>query len=175
MLGSSRYYVDEKGEWWQPNQAYQKGGWGSVGGKRFKLENNTWLPYGTDKNIIGTNNDPVYQTQQTSIQQYRLDVPSGKYLITLHFAELLGGKMKVLPYNLGGEERNDTMSRRVFDVMVNGQTLLRNFNIADEYGVATAVAKSTTITVTNNEGILISFEPVEGEPVLNALQLKRLE
>lgn len=54
------------------------------------LDNNARLPYGTDKNILDTEDDPVYQTQQTGIQQYRLDVPPGKYEVRLHFAELLG-------------------------------------------------------------------------------------
>ncbi|HEX2684673.1 MAG TPA: glycoside hydrolase family 2 TIM barrel-domain containing protein, partial [Ferruginibacter sp.] len=85
MLGAERYYVDENGDWWQPDKAYIKGGWGYVGGREFKIEKNSRLPYGTDKNIIGTNDDPLYQTQQTGIRQYRLDVPPGTYEVVLHF------------------------------------------------------------------------------------------
>jgi len=174
MLGAARYYVDEKGEWWQPDKAYIKGGWGSVGGKDFKIANNTRLPYGTDKNILGTDDDPVYQTQQTGIKQYRLDVPPGKYEVTLHFAELLGGKVKVPPYNLSDDERDEKIKRRIFNVSVNGKALLHNFNLAEEYGLAKAVVKSATVVIGDNEGIYIDFEPVEGEPVLNALQLKKI-
>lgn len=175
MLGSTRCFVDEKGEWWQPDQPYQKGSWGFIGGKKFKLENNGRLPYGTDKNIIGTDDDPIYQTQQTGIQQYRLDVPEGSYELTLYFAELMGGKVKQPPYNLNEDERDDKMKRRIFDVTVNGQNILHHFNIADDYGLATAVAKSVKITVNNMEGILINFKPEEGEAVLNALQVKKLD
>lgn len=175
MLGSARYFIDEKGEWWQPDQAYQKGRWGSIGGKSFRIENNAWLPYGTDKNIIGTNNDPVYQTQQTGIRQYRLDVPPGKYELTFHFAELLGGKARILPYNLNGKEREDKNEKRIFTVHVNGQTILDQFNIAEDYGIAKAVVKSATVMVNDAEGILVDFMPVKGETVLNALQLKKLE
>lgn len=175
MLGSTRYFVDEKGEWWQPDQVYKKGGWGSIGGKKFKTENNGRLPYGSDKNISGTDDDPVYQTQQTGIQQYRLDVLPGKYELMLHFAELLGGKAKILPYNLKGGEKDAEIKRRIFNVNVNGQTILDHFNIADDYGLAKAVIKSTTVVVHNDEGIVIDFVPIEGEPVLNALQLKRID
>lgn len=174
LLGSTRYYTDEKGNWWQPDQDYKKGGWGSIGGAKFKLENNGRLPYGTDKNIIGTDDDPVYQTQQTGIRQYRLDVPPGNYEITFHFAELLGGKVKVPPYNLNEDERDDKIKRRVFNVDVNGKMLLDHFNIAEEYGLAKAVAKTAIVIVNNENGILIDFVPVEGEAVLNALQLKKI-
>ena len=174
MLGSTRFFTGKNGDWWQPDQVYKKGGWGSIGGKRFKLESNNRLPYGTDKNILGTDDDPVYQTQQTGIKQYRLDVPRGKYEVTLHFAELAGGKVRVPPYNLGDNERTEQTSRRIFNVRINGSPMLQQFNITEEQGVAKAVAKSTTIIVNQMEGILIDFEPVEGEPILNALQLKKI-
>lgn len=174
MLGTTRFFVDGKGEWWQPDQSYTKGGWGSIGGKTFRIENNGRLPYGTDKNIIGTENDPVYQTQQTGIQQYRLDVPPGKYEVKLHFAELLGGKVKIPPYNLSDDERDDKIKRRIFNVNVNGKALLNQFNIAEQHGLAKAVIKSTTVVVNNSESVIIEFEPVEGEPVLNALQVIRI-
>jgi len=67
-----------------PDQPYHAGSWGHIGGKPFVIGKNSSLPYGTDKNIAGTNNDPVYQTQQTGIQQYRFDVPAGNYELTLY-------------------------------------------------------------------------------------------
>ena len=139
------------------------------------MEDNGRLPYGTDKNIVGTVDDPVYQTQLTGIQQYRLEVPPGKYEISFHFAELTGGKINVPPYNLSDDVRNEQIKKRVFNVSVNGALTLDHFNIAEEYGFAKAVVKSTTVTVNNSDGILIDFTPIESEPVLNALQLKRLD
>jgi len=175
MLGSNRFFVDKEGAWWQPDQAYKKGGWGYVGGKKFKLENNSRLPYGTDKNIVGTDDDPIYQTQQTGIQQYRLDVPAGKYEVVLHFAELLGGKSQTLPYNLSSDENEPKEQARVFNVRVNGKPFLRRLNLAAEYGVAKAVAKSITIVAKEEEGVVVDFEAVVGEPVLNAIQVKSLD
>ena len=174
MLGTTRHFLDSRGDWWQPDRVYQNASWGSIGGKRFKLENNGRLPFGTDKNISGTNDDPVYQTQQTGIQQYRLNVPSGSYQLSLHFAELLGGKTTSLPYNLDANEREEKTPKRIFNVRINGKLFLQRFNISAEHGDATAVVKSTTIFIREGEGILIDFEAVEGEPVLNALQLKRI-
>jgi beta-galactosidase len=59
-------------------------------------------------------------------------------------------------------------------VSVNGKSLLQNFNIAEEYGLSKAVIKSATVVINDKGGILIDFQPVEGEPVLNALQLKKI-
>lgn len=174
IMGCSRYYISKDRQWWQPNHKYVNGGWGSVGGSDFKIKNNGRLPYGTDKDIIGTDDDPVYQTQLVGLNEYHVDVPAGTYEINLHFAELLGGKVPVPPYNLSSSDRLEDSTRRVFDVLVNGHPFLEHFNIADEKGTATALKKTFRVIVTGKEGIVIKFKPVEGQPVLNALQIRRI-
>ncbi len=175
LLGADRYYIDEqRQQCWLPDQPYRSGSWGHVGGKPFKIANGGRLPYGTDKNIVGTDDDPIYQTQQTGIEQYRFDVPPGEYEITLHFAELLGGTVKGLPYNLASDTRKEDEVQRSFNVLVNGAPILENFNIARQYGVAKAVAKKIKITVAGKQGIIIAFNPITGEPVLNAIQVNKL-
>lgn len=175
LLGANRYFIDDQQKQWVPDQAYKKGSWGYVGGKLFRISNNNRLPYGTDKNIIGTDNDPIYQTQQVGIEKYKLDVPKGEYELTLHFAELQGGAVKDLPYNLTEADRIEPRGKRIFNVYVNAKLLLDNFDIAAQYGAATAVVKTTRISVGNDEGIEISFEAIEGAPVLNALQVEKLK
>ncbi|RXK59932.1 DUF4982 domain-containing protein [Lacibacter luteus] len=174
LLGAKRYFVDDEKQQWIPDQPYKEGSWGFIGGKIFQIPNSNRLPYGTDKNIAGTNNDPVYQTQQIGIKKYRLDLPAGDYELTLHFAELLGGQVKELPYNLTDPERIEPNGKRIFNVYINGNLLLDNFDIAAQYGSATAVSKKVKVSVTGNTGIEIDFRSVEGEPILNALQVKKL-
>jgi beta-galactosidase len=172
LLGAQRYYIDEQRQQiWLPDQPYQSGSWGVVGGKPFKVSR---LPYGTDKNILGTDDDPIYQTQQTGIETYRLDVPAGEYEVTLHFAELLGGTVKGLPYNLSNSARKEEDVQRSFNVLVNGALVLEHFDIARQYGVAKAITKKINITVAGNNGMRIDFQSIMGEPILNALQVKRL-
>lgn len=175
LLGSGRYFFDKKnGVAWQPDQPYRAGSWGFIGGTAFKMTGNTRLPYGSDKNIIGTYEDPVYQTQQTGISAYRLDVPPGEYELTLHFAELQGANSKGLIYNLTNPPRQEQGPPRRFNVYVNDQLILEDFNLAAQYGTAKAVCKKYRITTTGSQGIQIVFSALEGEPVLNALQVRRV-
>jgi len=175
LLGAERFFIDDMGTAWMPSQAYHGDAWGSIGGRPFKMANNNRLPYGTDKNIAGTNNDPIYQTQQTGIEQYKFDVPNGHYELKLFFAELLGKNTWPLPYNLtdttGGKEK---ISNRVFNVYANGKLMLSNFNMASQHGIATAIVKTIKVAALNNKGITIEFKAIEGEAVLNALQIKKL-
>ncbi|SKA13636.1 glycoside hydrolase family 2 TIM barrel-domain containing protein [Sediminibacterium ginsengisoli] len=175
LLGANRYYIDEKRKQaWLPDQLYRPGSWGSVGGKPFRIEGNTRLPYGTDKNITGTDDDPVYQTQLTGIKEYKLDVADGNYELTLHFAELQGSVAGNLAYNLSETTGKQERMARVFDVYVNGKLFLEHFDLAGQYGIAKAVAKKWKGQVRGSKGLTISFRAVTGEPVLNALQLRKL-
>ena len=175
LCGTKRFFSSENESLWMPDQPYTKGSWGYVGGTPFKMKNSARTPFGTDKNITGTDDDPVYQTQQTGIKHFDFDAPKGKYELTLHFAELSGTMAVDLAYNLGDSSKTNERTKRVFDVYVNDSLVLKNFNIAEQYGVATAVAKSFAIEVKNENGIDIRFDAIEGEPVLNAVQLKKID
>jgi len=174
LLGTGRTFMGEEGRRpWLPDQPYHTGAWGSVGGRPFKIDNGK-LPYGTDKLILGTDDDPIYQTQQVGISRYQLDVPPGSYELTLHFAEIEGGVVKVPPYDLSDSSRQEKQAERVFNVYVNDSLFLSHFNIAAQFGTACAVIKKLRLVVSDGRGVRVRFEAVTGEPVLNALQLRRL-
>jgi len=175
LLGAKRYFVDDANQLWIPDQPYRSGSWGSIGGRSFIIENNNRLPYGTDKNILDTDDDPIYQTQQVGIKEYCFDVPAGNYELTFYFAELQGGVVKYPPYNLNDTVRDEDNIKRNFTVEVNNVPVLQNFNMAKEYGISRAIIKKATVNVVNNSGITIAFKAIEGEPVLNALQLKKMD
>ncbi len=175
LLGSKRFYIEKKEQRvWIPDQPYQKGAWGWIGGEPYKGTNNR-ITYGSDQNILKTENDPVYQTQQVGIRQFKFDVPDGEYEIALHFAELVGGVDKeALAYNLDNNHRVETAVKRIFNVNINRTPFLKRLNLAADFGYATAVKKSTTITVENGRGISIDFVPIEGNAVLNAIQIRKI-
>ncbi|RYF11410.1 MAG: beta-galactosidase, partial [Deltaproteobacteria bacterium] len=168
MLGARRYYIDEKlHQVWIPEQSYHKGSWGYIGGKVYKGNNNR-IPYGSDRNVLITENDPVYQTQRQGISAFKFDVADGEYELRLHFAELVGGEKKeALAYNLDDHSKKEQQEQRLFDVQINGLPFLSKINLAEDYGYLTAVEKTTRISVTGGNGIEIGFIAIKGEPVLN--------
>ena len=83
--------------------------------------------------------------------------------------------MKYPPYNLNDTARDEVNLKRNFAIVVNNKPWLQSFNMAKEYGISKANIKKITLNVANNSGIGITFKAIEGEPVLNALQLKKLD
>ncbi len=178
-LGSKRYFLDDlTKEIWLPAQGFtdEKGSWGIVGGDYFIMKNTSRQKYGTDQNIKNTNNDPIFQTAQVGLEAFKMQVPDGFYELTLHFAELISDKEKIeLAYNLdSNSEKEDLNSDRVFDVLINGKVILENFNLAKDYGTEKAVSIKIKQLIENKEGVTISFKAIKGEPILNAVELRKV-
>jgi beta-galactosidase len=177
LLGSQRQFIDDKNQVWLPSVTYQSKNWGSLGGEAFKIKNSGRQQYGSDKDIKGTQNDPIYQTQLVGISGYVVNAPKGKYEVTLHFAELMGnGIQTVLPYNLDSliAEGKEVPPQRIFDVYLNDKLIIKGLNLAAKYGVATCVKMKFDCTVTDDKGIKLAFKAIAGQPVLNALQVKKV-
>ncbi|MES2332530.1 MAG: glycoside hydrolase family 2 TIM barrel-domain containing protein [Bacteroidota bacterium] len=175
-LGDKRFCFDEKtGQTWIPEQEYKAGSWGYVGGQVFVTRGSTRTGYGTTRHIIGTELDPVYQTQRTGIEQFRLDAPDGRYEITLLFAELLSrARSGDLAYNLGANAAPEEFKERSFNVLINGQEVLSGLSNLESLEPLHAVTTKHTVIVNNNQGIVIDFKPLKGEAILNGFQLKRI-
>lgn len=90
-------------------------------------QGNTWLgdtgatggaTFVTQQTVAGTAEQSLYKSCRFGVFSYRLNVPSGMRKVKLRFAE---------PYF-------STAGRRVFDVRINGVTVLSSFDIAKEAG-----------------------------------------
>jgi beta-galactosidase len=175
-LGDNRYYIDEQQNVWLPEKPYAKGSWGYVGGEVFVPANKGRQQYGSDKNILGTEDDPMYETQRTGIQQFKLDVPDGQYEVTLHFSELLGGEKKeALVYNLGnGDPAATNGASRKFDVKINGLIVIEGLSNTNYLVPETAHASKVIINVSDGKGIIIDFVAIEGASILNGLQVRKI-
>lgn len=175
-LGDKRFFFDEKNaQTWIPEQVYKPGSWGYVGGQVFVVKGSTRTGYGATKDIIGTEADPIYQTQRTGIEQFRFDVPNGKYEITLHFAELLSpAKVNDLVYNLGNAAAPEEFKERSFNVLMNGQELVTNLSNSGYLEPLHALSTKHTVILNNNEGITLDFKALKGETILNGIQLKKI-
>ena len=175
-LGDKRFFFDEKtGQTWIPEQPYTTGTWGYTGGQIFIVKGSTRTGYGATKDIIGTELEPIYQTQRTGIQQFRFDVPNGAYEITFHFAELLSpSKGNELVYNLGNAVAPEEFKERAFNVLLNGQAIITNLSTNGYLDPLHAVSIKHSVIVNNNTGIVLDFTPIKGESILNAIQLKKI-
>jgi beta-galactosidase len=110
---------------------------------------------GTDRDILGTDQDPLFQTQ-TELTSLRKELPAGHYQLEFLFCEL----------------ENKVAGDRLFSVTVNGKTLIRNIDLARDAGRFVALRKK--VSLQHKGGLLeINFDPVNGIPVLNGLSVQR--
>ena len=178
-LGDERTFTDAKlHQVWVPEQPYAPGGWGYVGGHAYKLPGDR-LPYGSDRNILGTEYDAVYETQRLGLSQFRLDVPDGEYEVTLHFAELEAAPAaEQLAYNLAGDRAAGAVSgpaaSRAFAVVVNGQPALPALGAATYLRPLQAVSIKVPVGARGGSGIVVDFEAQAGEAFLNGIQVRRI-
>jgi beta-galactosidase len=175
MLGSKRYFEDKSNSTiWLPEKEYSVGSWGYVGGTNYVKRTKYGQQPASDSDILGTNDDPVFQTKRVGINSFKLDVPNGEYTVSLYFAELQTTKStKMLVYNLGNESIDNTINERVFNVSINKIPVISNLNITSEFGGNTAVVKKFTVVVQKGQGISVDFQSITGEPFLNAIRVYR--
>jgi hypothetical protein len=120
--------------------------------------------------IENTDMDVIYQSERHTAQQgtfiYVIPVPEpGTYQVVFHFAEIWHG---VPPQ--GAAEAG----QRVFDVAINGDTVLQNYDIFVAAGAAaTAVTSTHTVEVTG-ETMNITVTNVEGGGKLSAIEIHDL-
>lgn len=163
--GSNCFYLDNDAKIiYQPDQLYRKGNWGYIG----KSVNTTI----TQQEIGATDNGPLYQTGRENMKEYKFDVPDGVYNVDLSFCEPVSPVRKSL-YILDSKDVN-ILANRVFNVFLNEQKVLSDFNIAKNGGALTAVIKTYTLTVKNGKGINIMFEPIIGKPIISGIKIMRM-
>ncbi len=147
-VGANAQFID--GEIvWEADRAYDpKFGWGYEGGTAEK----------TDRNVIGTDKDPLYRTFRKGLRAYRFDLPDGRYEVELLFVE----------------PQQTRMGERVFDIGANGQKLVAGLDLAKDAGLLRAVSRSLQLEVVSGKGIELEFKALSGDAVLSGIRLRRL-
>ncbi len=142
-------YRSADGVLWEGDRGFIGGTIG--GGKSFAGE------------IAGTNDDVLFQTERwfdtvgPQVLAYKVPLPNGRYRLVLHFAEIY----------------HKDVGKRVFDVIVNGETLVKAYEPI-RVGFATADNKENDIDIT--EGSLwLSFGRITENPKLSAIEIIQLE
>ncbi|MFA9390774.1 MAG: glycoside hydrolase family 2 TIM barrel-domain containing protein [Prolixibacteraceae bacterium] len=168
-VGSDCSFTDAiSGEIWMADREYHPGLWGYVGGELYQKSKSRFQ--GTDQNILGTQNDPLYQTMRVGFQSYRFDVPEGNYKVTLLFAEPNATATKLV-YDLENGESKTEEGKRVFSVFANGRKVISDLNLAESVGVNTACELAFEIITNGN--IELKFESVHGKAVLSGIRLEQ--
>ncbi len=148
----------------------------NAGGPETNYLGNTYL---ADQNFVGgkvyvnTNAEvPVlYQTERSALPpvfSYGIDLPNGEYRITLHFAEIFFGAT-------GGGTLGT--AQRIFDVAIEGATVLDDFDINAEVGPQTIVTRDFDVTVVDGQlNIDLDAEGADGvnQPKLSAIEVVNL-
>jgi hypothetical protein len=112
--------------------------------------------YHTTNAISNTSTPPLYQSERYGNFRYQFDVPNGTHTVTLKFAEIYWSKP--------GE--------RVFDVAINGTTVLSNFDIIKQAGAAfKALDESFSVPVSTGT-ITITFTTVVNNAKISAIEIQ---
>lgn len=142
-------FIDSKGARWAADQAYTVGNWGFTAG-------GVYTGSGTMK---GTPDPALYLTERWWADRgsYRFDVPDGQYMVELHLAETLRNKQDL----------------RWFDVAIEGQTVLQNFDIFARAGFFNSLML-TFQTVVSDGQLNIDFTARRDSAKVNAIRIVSL-
>ena len=110
----------------------------------------------TTASISGTTDPPLYQTNrwQAGMLQYQFSMPNGTHTVNLGFAETLF----------------TSIGQRVFNIILNGQTVRSNFDIYAVAGSNKAVVLTFPVSVTNGQ-VLIQLVGVVQNAKINNIEI----
>ncbi|KAB5521335.1 hypothetical protein DKX38_025654 [Salix brachista] len=104
---------------------FSQGEWGYSSTGRY-LESSNTGPF-LAKNDFNLSVEDVYATARLapqSLKYYALCLAKGEYKVQLHFAEIM----------YSNDQTYKSLGRRIFDISIQGITLRKNFNIAENAG-----------------------------------------
>ncbi|MEM9881449.1 MAG: malectin domain-containing carbohydrate-binding protein [Planctomycetota bacterium] len=151
-------FTDGSGQVWTPDAGFFNADAGSgtfTSGSSIDVSDAS-LPAGTDaRHFQSERYDPSSGQELT----YAFDVADGTYRIELYFADIFSGT----------QDPGD----RVFDVEIEGQTVLDDFDIAGEVGGFTGVVKTFDVEVTDGQATVTFLRAVEN-PAVKAIRVSTL-
>jgi hypothetical protein len=60
-----------------------------------------------------------------------------------------------------------------FGIAINGRTVVPRLDLATGRNVSPATAITVRATAAGNGGVVVSFTPIVGKPVLNAIRIRK--
>jgi hypothetical protein len=138
-------YVDSAGFVWQADRPWTPGGWGWMDG----------ASYSAAHPIANTEDDVLYQSERYSLTDYRFDVAPGTYRVTLRFAEIYAW-MK---------------GQRVFDVSLEGATVISRLDLFETAGPDTAYDRTFTVSVMDGQ-LNVGLRVIAGQTKISAIRVQ---
>ncbi|WP_304621894.1 malectin domain-containing carbohydrate-binding protein [Robertkochia aurantiaca] len=127
------------------------------------FEADDYFSGGTTYKKTGLDLPAIYETERNAnppVFAYQIPVPNGNYTVDLHFAEIFF----------------ESSGKRIFDVYIENDLVLNDFDIVKDAGSLTAVIKSFVTTVEDgNLDLYFSAEANEGgvnRPKVSAIHIK---
>ncbi len=148
--GSNVEYRDAKGQIWIAENTAAKKPWELIA-KASKLTENRG-------NILGTDDDQIFQTMREGEAEYKFAVPDGEYTVELLFAE----------------PKHRETSKRLFRYTVNRESSPL-IDLASEAGFMRHVIKRIRTQASGGNGISIIFSAVVDQPVISAIRVRKLK
>lgn len=175
MLGTRRYFEDkETATVWVPEKPYERGSWGFIGGEAVRPKTRFGSLPAAEINVLGTELDPIFQTQRMGLESFRADVSPGRYAVYLYWADLSALEdEEIIPYNLGNDTLVEETEPSVMDVLINEKKVLDRYHLAEEGGVQRAIIKKFEVDSIDG-GLSVDFKSHTGKTVLNAIRIVKL-
>lgn len=162
-VGSNCFFTsDESGLTWVPDRPYTEGGWGYMGGKEKSTQTEIHL----------TADGPLYQTMREGIEEYRFDVPAGRYEVELLLADPDGVAASPV-YLLGKAEEGAEGQGNVFSISIDGQAVEEALAPARDAGSFHAV-KRRYVVCHEGGSLRVGFGTLRGKTYLSGIKLRKL-
>lgn len=147
---------------WLPDREYSSGSWGVVGGR----------DRSTTSEIFNTVDGPVYQTFREGIEEYRFDVPDGRYEVELLMTDV-NRPSSLSPYLLGRGAIDDVPGATRFNIEMNSVMVEENYAPSDGDNYFQPVRRRYVVDNVDG-GIRVKFVPLSELPVLSGITLRRI-
>jgi hypothetical protein len=157
-------FTDEYGQLWQADDTIHSHSWGQdfegVNALQASQRHIT-------ENIRGTKSDELFQYFRFGRHRlwYDFPLPDGKYRVELYFVEPWHGK--------NGGEKDDYEGLRIFDVDINGETVIDDLDPWAEAGYLGSMKRVVTAKAKNGR-LHISFPEVKaGQAIISAIAIAK--
>ena len=158
-------YKDEFGQLWQADDTIHSHSWGQDFEGVHALQASQRH---ITENIRGTKSDELFQYFRFGRHRlwYDFPLPDGKYRVELYFAEPWHGK--------NGGEKDDYEGLRIFDVDINGETVIDDLDPWAEAGYLGSMKRVVTAKAKNGR-LHISFPEVKaGQAIISAIAIAKV-